>query len=210
MSADGAGPTGIVAALRDATDRKTAEIKLKDALEQMERTAATDGLTGLTNRRHFDGLADGEWRRCGREHQPLSVLLLDVDHFKLFNDRYGHPAGDACLRAIASQLAAAARRPADLAARYGGEEFLLLMPHTDRAGALWVAERVRKFVLDLAIAHEGSTAPGVVTVSIGVATAWPKDPGSGPKNVGALLAAADTALYQAKSGGRNRVVIAGE
>jgi diguanylate cyclase (GGDEF)-like protein/PAS domain S-box-containing protein len=210
MSADGAGPTGIVAALRDATDRKTAEIKLQEALEQMERMAATDGLTGLANRRHFDGVANGEWRRCGREHQPLSVLLLDADYFKLFNDRHGHLAGDDCLRAIASQLAAAARRPADLAARYGGEEFLLLMPQTDRAGALCVAERVRQLVLDLAIAHEGSPAPSVVTVSIGVATAWPADPASGPKNVGALLAAADTALYQAKSGGRNRVVIAGE
>jgi diguanylate cyclase (GGDEF)-like protein/PAS domain S-box-containing protein len=210
MSADGAGPTGFVAALRDATDRKAAEIKLKDALEQMERMAATDGLTGLANRRHFDGVADGEWRRCGREHQPLSVLLLDVDQFKLFNDRYGHLAGDGCLRAIAAQLAAAARRPGDLVARYGGEEFLVLMPHTDRAGALCVAERVRKLVLDLAIAHEGSPAPGVVTLSIGVATAWPRDPGSGPKNVGALLEAADTALYQAKSAGRNRVVIAGE
>jgi len=210
MSADGTGPTGIVVALRDATDRKTAEIKLKEALEQMERMAATDGLTGLANRRRFDGVADEEWRRCGREHQPLSVLLLDADHFKLFNDRYGHLAGDGCLRAIASQLAAVARRPGDLAARYGGEEFLLLMPRTDRAGALCVAERVRKLVLDLAIAHQGSPAPSVVTVSIGVATAWPRDPGSGPKNVSALLAAADTALYQAKNRGRNRIVIAGE
>jgi diguanylate cyclase (GGDEF)-like protein len=210
MSTDGAGTTGIVAALRDATDRKTAEIKLKDALEQMERMAATDGLTGLANRRHFDGVADEEWRRCSREHQPLSVLLLDADHFKLFNDRYGHLAGDGCLRAIASQLAAAARRPGDLAARYGGEEFLLLMPNTDRAGALAVAERVHKLVLDLAMAHEGSPAPNIVTVSIGVPTAWPRDAPRGPKNVGALLAAADTALYQAKSRGRNRVVIAEE
>jgi diguanylate cyclase (GGDEF)-like protein/PAS domain S-box-containing protein len=210
MAAGGAGPTGFVAALRDATDRKMAEIKLKDALEQMERMAATDGLTGLANRRHFDDVADGEWRRCGRDHQPLSLLLLDVDHFKLFNDRHGHVAGDGCLRAIATQMAAAARRPGDLVARYGGEEFLILMPHTDRAGALCVAERVRELVLDLAIAHEGSPAPSVVTVSIGVATAWPRDPGSGPENVGALLEAVDTALYQAKSRGRNRVVIAGE
>ena len=210
MSADGPGPTGIVAALRDATDRKIVEIKLKDALEQMERMAATDGLTGLANRRHFDGVADEEWRRSRREHQPLSVLLLDVDHFKLFNDRYGHLAGDGCLRVIASQLAATARRPGDLAARYGGEEFLLLMPRTDRAGGLSVAERVRKLVLDLAIAHEGSRNLGIVSVSIGVATAWPQDPGNGPGDVSALLAAADTALYQAKSGGRNRVVIAAE
>jgi diguanylate cyclase (GGDEF)-like protein/PAS domain S-box-containing protein len=209
-SASGPGLTGIVAALRDATDRKTAEIKLKEALERMERMAATDGLTGLANRRHFDGVADEEWRRCGREHQPLSVLLLDADHFKLFNDRYGHLAGDGCLRVIASQLVAATRQPGDLAARYGGEEFLLLMPHTDRTGALCVAERVRKLVLDLGIAHEGSPAASVVTVSIGVATAWPGDPESGSKSVSALLAAADTALYLAKSAGRNRVVIAAE
>jgi len=210
VSAGDPGPTGIVASLRDATDRKTAESKLKDALEQMERMAATDGLTGLANRRHFDDVAGQEWRRCGREQWPLSVLLLDADHFKLFNDRYGHLAGDGCLRAIASQLAVAARRPGDLAARYGGEEFLLLMPHTDRAGAVGVAERVRKLVLDLAIAHDGSPAASVVTVSIGVATAWPGKTESNRNSVSSLLAAADRALYQAKSGGRNRVVIDGE
>jgi len=208
MGADGAGPTGHIVALSDATDRMAVEIKLQDALEQMERMAATDGLTGLANRRHFDAVADEEWRRCARLNQPLSVLLLDADHFKLFNDRYGHLAGDGCLRAIASQLTAAARRPGDLPARYGGEEFLMLMPLTDRAGALWVAERVRKLILDLAIEHEGSPAPGVVTVSIGVATAWPKDPESGPKNLSTLLMAADGAMYQAKSAGRNRVVFA--
>jgi diguanylate cyclase (GGDEF)-like protein/PAS domain S-box-containing protein len=207
MSPGGAAPTGTVVAIRDATDRKIVEMKLEDALKQMERMAATDGLTGLANRRHFDVVADEEWRRCRREQQPLSVLLLDADHFKLFNDRYGHLAGDGCLRAIASQLAATARRPGDLAARYGGEEFLFLLPHTDRTGALCVAERVRKLVMDLAIAHEGSPA-GVVTVSIGVATASPGDPEIGPKSVSTLLAAADTALYQAKSDGRNRVVIA--
>jgi diguanylate cyclase (GGDEF)-like protein/PAS domain S-box-containing protein len=206
--APGTAPTGIVVAMSDASERKAIELKLKDALEQMERRAATDGLTGLANRRHFDGVAEAEWRRCAREHQPLSVLMLDADHFKRFNDRYGHLAGDDCLRAIASQLVAAAKRPGDLAARYGGEEFLLLMPNTDRAGALCVAELAQKLVLHLAIAHEESAGPGVVTVSIGVATAQPGDPGSGLKSVKALLAAADSALYQAKSGGRNRVAIA--
>jgi diguanylate cyclase (GGDEF)-like protein/PAS domain S-box-containing protein len=210
MSADATVPTGYVFTLRDATDRKAAEIKLREALEQTERMAATDGLTGLANRQRFDAVADKEWRRCRREDKPLSVLLLDADHFKHFNDRYGHLEGDGCLRAIASQLAAAARRPGDLAARYGGEEFLILMPDTDAHGSRLMAEGVRDLVLDLAIAHEGSPAPGVVTVSIGVATARPKHPESGPKNFSALLAAADTALYQAKSAGRNRVVIAGE
>jgi diguanylate cyclase (GGDEF)-like protein/PAS domain S-box-containing protein len=209
MSTEGARPAGVVVALRDATERKAVEVRLNDALEQMERMAGTDGLTGLANRRNFDIAADKEWRRCDREDQPLSVLLLDADHFKLFNDRYGHLAGDDCLRAIASQLAAAASRPGDLAARYGGEEFLLLMPNTTPDGAMRLAERSRKLVLDLAIAHEGSPDPGVVTVSIGAATAWPRDPGSGPGSISALLAAADAALYQAKNRGRNQVVICG-
>ncbi len=208
-SADGGGPTGFVVTLRDATERKAVEIKLKHALEQMERMAATDALTGLANRRHFDSVADIEWRRCAREGQPLSVLLLDADYFKRFNDRYGHLEGDGCLRAIAAVIAAAARRSTDLAARYGGEEFLLLMSNTDRAGARSVAELVRQRVLDLAIAHERSPVASIVTVSIGGATAWPGDPESGPKSVSALLATADTALYEAKSGGRNRAVIAG-
>ena len=121
MSADGAGPEGTVVTLRDATERKTVEFKLMDALERMKLMAATDGLTGLANRGHFDGIAKNEWRRCARDHRPLSVLLLDADHFKSFNDRYGHLAGDDSLRAIASQLAAAAQRPGDLAVRFGGE-----------------------------------------------------------------------------------------
>ena len=206
MGADGTGPKDIVVAMRDATDRKTVEFKLRDALEQMKRMAATDGLTGLANRRQFDVVAEREWRRCARERQPLSLLLLDVDHFKLFNDRHGHPAGDGCLRAIASEIGTAAQRPADLAARYGGEEFLVLMPNTDRGGAAHVAERVRKRVQGLDIAHAGNPVEGVLTASIGVATAWPAKRDGRPESVSALLAAADAALYQAKSGGRNRVV----
>ncbi len=210
MSADGSGPSGVVIALRDATERKADEIALRQALEKMERMAWTDGLTGLANRRHLDDVAAREWRRCAREQRPLSALMLDVDYFKPFNDRYGHIVGDGCLRAIASLLAVAARRPGDLAARYGGEEFLVLLPHTDRTGARCVAELLRKLVMDLAIANEGSPAPGVVTVSIGVATAWPGANGSSSRDVGALLAEADTQLYHAKRGGRNRVASAGD
>ncbi len=136
------------------------------------------------------------------------MLLLDVDHFKLFNDQYGHLAGDDCLRAISSQLTAAAGRPGDLIARFGGEEFLILMPATDRAGAICVAEHVRELVLELAIPLKDSPTHALVTVSVGVATASLTDPTSGPENFGALLAAADVALYQAKSRGRNRVAIA--
>ena len=212
MSNDGAGFTGIVVAMRDATASKSAEIKLTEALETMERMAATDALTGLANRRHFALVADKEWRRCRRDQRPLSVLLLDVDHFKRFNDRYGHLAGDECLRSVSAQLTVAARRPADLAARFGGEEFLLLMPQTDRDGSRRVAERIRALVLNLAIAHEASEPLRIVTVSIGVATAWPDsgDAESDVNAVSALLAAADAALYQAKSNGRNQVMSATE
>jgi diguanylate cyclase (GGDEF)-like protein/PAS domain S-box-containing protein len=206
MTTDGERP-GVVVALRDATERKMAEFKLNDALETMQRMAATDGLTGLANRRHFDVIAEKEWRRCARGNVPLAVLLLDADRFKLFNDRYGHVAGDACLCAIASQLAAAARRPGDLAARYGGEEFLMLMPDTNAESAMRLAELIRELVLNLAILHEGSPDPGVVTVSIGAAVTWPQDPGNGPGSVSALLVAADAALYQAKNRGRNQVAM---
>jgi PAS domain S-box-containing protein len=131
-----------VVVLRDATERKHTELLLQSALKRLQQAANTDGLTGLANRRHFDQSLRKEWRRCSRRNLPLSVLIIDADHFKLFNDRYGHLAGDECLRAIASQIAAAARRPGDLAARYGGEEFVLLMPETSREGALQLANRL--------------------------------------------------------------------
>jgi diguanylate cyclase (GGDEF)-like protein/PAS domain S-box-containing protein len=210
LSVDGAGPEGIVVTLRDATERKTLEFKLIDALGRMERMALTDGLTGLANRRHLSAIAEAEWRRCARDHRPLSVLMLDADRFKTFNDRYGHIAGDECLCAIASQLKAATLRPGDLAARYGGEEFLLLLPQTDRVGALHVGERVRRLILNLGIAHVDNVVEGLVTVSIGIATAWPGKPGSRLRSIEDLLAAADAALYAAKANGRNQLVVAAE
>jgi diguanylate cyclase (GGDEF)-like protein len=131
--------------------------------------------------------------------------LLDVDHFKLFNDRYGHLAGDQCLRTIAAQIAATARRPSDLAARYGGEEFMLLMPNTSHDGALQLGAGLCKRVRELGIVHAGNVGAGVMTVSIGVATALPGDAASAFANLNALFTAADAALYQAKREGRNRV-----
>ncbi len=142
--------------------------------------AATDGLTGLANRRHLEEVANREWLRCARENVPLSVLLLDADHFKLFNDRYGHLVGDGCLRTIASQLDAAAQRPGDLAARYGGEEFVLLLPNTNEEGSLIVAEGLCRRVRELRIPHDSNAEEGVVAISIGAATAWPND---SPKHV---------------------------
>ncbi|HYN89643.1 MAG TPA: diguanylate cyclase, partial [Ardenticatenaceae bacterium] len=203
---DGPEPKVYVVVLRDATERKATEMKLLEALDLMEKMATTDSLTGLANRRELDVQTAREWRRCAREHLPLSALLLDADRFKLFNDRYGHLAGDDCLRAIASQLAAVARRPGDIAARFGGEEFVLLMPGTDQTGAVLLAERLRHLIQQLGIAHERNDEFGVVTVSIGVATAWPRDAKSEFKEVEGLYKAADAALYQAKFGGRNQVI----
>jgi diguanylate cyclase (GGDEF)-like protein/PAS domain S-box-containing protein len=202
---DADAPNRYVAVLRDATATKAGERKLRDALAVMEQLAATDELTGLANRRLFGDAVTREWGRCARYGHPLSVLLLDADRFKDFNDRYGHLAGDECLRAIASQLSDAGRRTWDLAARYGGEEFVLLLPNTDHEGALQVARRVGELVKNLAIIHDGNTGHGVVTVSVGVATALPGSPASAFASVSAMLSAADAALYRAKNEGRNRV-----
>jgi diguanylate cyclase (GGDEF)-like protein len=204
-SAEGEAPNSYVVVLRDATRTKEAEFKLRDALKRVEQTAATDELTGLPNRRRLSNIADREWQRCARGRFPLSVLALDVDRFKLFNDRYGHLAGDNCLRALASQFAAAERRPADCVARYGGEEFVMLLPKTDHDGALHVADRVCGLVRALGIVHEGNDGWGIVTVSVGVATAWPGDQAGAYRSMLALLTAADVALYRAKNEGRNRV-----
>jgi diguanylate cyclase (GGDEF)-like protein/PAS domain S-box-containing protein len=202
---DGGRPSDYVVVLRDATERKADEAKLLEALERMEQMAATDGLTGLANRRHFDTAVEREWRRCARECQPLSALLLDVDRFKLFNDRYGHLAGDDCLRVIAAQLMVATRRPGDVVARYGGEEFVVLLPGTDPEGARHVATRICALVQNQGVVHAENEGFGVVTLSIGTATAWPGDPSSKWGGAGAMLSAADAALYRAKSSGRNQV-----
>ena len=205
----GAGEDGValdhVVVLRDATERKAVELRLTEVLERLKRMASIDGLTGIANRRHFDEVVEKEWRRCSREKAPLSLLLLDADHFKRFNDSYGHVAGDGCLRAIATQLDSMAQRPGDLAARYGGEEFLLLLPNTTFDGALRVGERLRALVEGLAIPHETNDG-AVVTVSIGVASTWPDDPDAASRDIGDLLLRTDAALYRAKGSGRNRVV----
>lgn len=203
---DGLGP-GYVATIRDASERKRAEAELQAACAEMERMATTDALTGIPNRRCFEDAYAEAWRRCAREQLPLSLLLLDVDQFKAFNDLYGHPAGDACLRAVTAILSDVGQRGGDLPARMGGEEFALLMPTTDAAGAVAVAERLRGAIEAAALPHGGSAVAGVVTASIGVITAWPQ-PGADARERGALLSLADAALYAAKSQGRNRVVAA--
>lgn len=181
------------------TELEKAHASLRTANRQLKALAATDGLTGLANRRSLDQAIARELRRARRNRSSVSLLLLDVDHFKSFNDRYGHQAGDECLRQVGAMLKKAEGRAADLAARYGGEEFALLLPETKDAGAMQVAETIRSAVEALAIAHDGS-AFGRVTISIGVASMT----AGMTYNAGDLIAAADKALYSAKAEGRNR------
>ncbi|WP_458098343.1 diguanylate cyclase [Roseomonas sp. WA12] len=190
---------GVVAVTRDVTERRRSE-------EKMAILATQDGLTGLANRRVFDETLEKEWRRAVRSGEPLCLLLLDIDRFKVFNDTYGHQGGDSCLRAVAEVAKSAARRPADLAARYGGEELALLLPNTTTAGAMDIAEALRAALEAKQIPHQGNPPLRVVTASTGVAGITPRvDLDFGAE---ALVAAADSALYAAKSKGRNRVILA--
>lgn len=187
--------------------RVKTQLRLKTFADELRRVAAVDGLTGLANRRTFDSQLKLEWSRTARTGNSLSLILLDVDHFKKYNDHYGHPAGDRCLRQVAEALGGQARRSTDLAARVGGEEFALLLPDTDAAGAHDAAERIRAAVAGLSIAHAASTTASHVTVSIGVATCQPNTTNQ-PRTFEDLLDQSDQALYAAKSQGRNRVAVA--
>jgi diguanylate cyclase (GGDEF)-like protein/PAS domain S-box-containing protein len=191
--------TGVVAISRDMTERKDLEQKLA-------ALATTDSLTGLANRRHFDERLETEWARSRRDGTALSLLLIDADHFKKYNDHYGHQAGDACLKSIAQVLGAQARRPADIAARYGGEEFVLLLPDTDLSGCELIGARIRDCLADLGIDHELNLPSRKMTVSIGGATVDWQD---GQLESSSLIEAADRALYLAKRQGRDRMVMAG-
>ncbi len=175
--------------------------KLNQANKELQLLSATDGLTGLSNRRMYDELSLREWRRCERAKKPFSLVMIDVDHFKLYNDHYGHQAGDECLKAVAAQMQRAAPRASDVVARYGGEEFVFALGDTDIDGAKWVANHVRQRIADLYMPHVVS-ALRHVSVSCGVASVIPSDKVS----LEALLQSADYALYQAKEQGRNRVV----
>jgi len=196
--------TGYVFVSRDVSARKLLEQQLEEANRQLRVLVRQDGLTGLGNRRHFDDVLGTEYRRAMRDGEPLSLIMVDVDRFKTFNDLYGHPAGDACLRGVGGALAGALRRPADLAARYGGEEFAVLLPCTDEAGALATAARIQEAMRAMAMPHAGSEF-GIVTLSMGIAAVAPGGAGAGPA---ALVEAADAALYVAKRSGRNTVHLA--
>jgi len=172
----------------------------QNAERELAGLASTDGLTGLANRRRLDQALAQEWARGIRSGRPLALLMIDVDHFKAFNDRHGHHGGDVALRSVAQTLAASIRRPGDLAARYGGEEFMVVLPETDKAGACVIAEKLR-LAIEALPPFANDTAP--ITVSIGVATHLPVT----HDLPGALFQAADRALYRAKRNGRNRVEV---
>ncbi len=187
--------------LETLVGERTAALKI--ANDQLEALSNTDGLTGIANRRSFDSGLAQEWKRAQRAGNSLALLLIDVDRFKHFNDRYGHLAGDDCLRALGQILAKEGRRTGDLVARYGGEEFVVLLPGTSLPDAFERARHTQQAVWSLAIEHAGTPA-GIVTVSLGVAVQIP----SRQQSPDDLLRHADQALYQAKRAGRNRVCAA--
>lgn len=181
--------------------RVKTHLTLKAQTDMLRSLAFVDGLTGLANRRQFDDALETEWRRCHRSNTPLSLLMIDLDYFKRYNDYYGHQMGDVCLQRIASLLKVSFKRASDLTARYGGEEFVCLMPECDPLDAQTKAEKLRAGVVVLGIAHADSPVAQHVTLSIGVSTVVPDS----THNPAALIAAADAALYSAKNNGRNRV-----
>jgi len=185
-------------------------LQLHNTRQQAQTQAHTDQVTKLANRRHFDKYFKLEWRRAARDDIPLSLLMVDVDYFKNFNDTYGHQEGDFCLKQLASAMVSVARRPADLVARHGGEEFAILLPNTSIEDAALLAEVLRKKIIQLAIPHKRSLIDNVVTVSIGVSCCIPilrqnKETGEDVTYPALLLRSADAALYQAKENGRNRI-----
>ena len=172
--------------------------------KDLQHIASTDSLTKLANRRHFDQYLEIEWRRMAREKKPLTLILCDVDFFKLYNDTYGHVAGDKCLQEVAMVIAENVKRPEDLAARYGGEEFTMILPNTDTQGAVQLAETLRQKLAMKAIAHSGSPDSQIVSLSIGVVSVIPHRDIS----IEWLIMEADEALYKANNTGCDRVISA--
>ncbi|WP_445172480.1 diguanylate cyclase domain-containing protein [Microcoleus sp.] len=193
-------PYAVVTIFADITERKQALEMLRHRAEQERLIATTDGLTQVANRRCFDERLQSEWHRLMQGQQQLSLIMLDVDYFKRYNDFYGHQAGDTCLVKVAKAAAAGVKRSTDLFVRYGGEEFAAILPNTDAAGAIAVAESIREAIRDLAIPHEQSDVSSIVTVSMGIASIVP----CCEKSPNELIVASDRALYDAKRQGRDR------
>ncbi|WP_374583580.1 diguanylate cyclase domain-containing protein [Pseudoduganella sp.] len=187
--------------------RVRTHLTLKRQSDALRELTLTDALTGVANRRCFNDAMENEWRRCARGHSQLSVIMIDIDHFKLYNDAYGHQAGDACLKQVAHAMLQCAGRPPDLVARYGGEEFVVLLPQVGAEGAETVAQRILESVAELAIPHRMSPVSDYVSVSLGVAIIMPGET-SDAGDAALLVCSADQALYRAKESGRNRYSIA--
>ena len=183
---------------------QTENEKVEELANRLKTLSTTDSLTEIANRRCFDEFLEKEWSRSSRTHTPLSLVLCDIDCFKAFNDRYGHPSGDQCLKQVASLLADHARRTGDMAARYGGEEFSIILSNTDIKVAADIAEQMRRGIEKLGILHNGSVVKDYVTASFGVASVIPDF----ETEKTSLIAKADHALYQAKQSGRNSVATA--
>ena len=180
---------------------ETRNRELQTVNQELRQLSLVDPVTGIANRRHLDEMMDRAWRSAARHQFEIGLIIMDIDFFKGYNDRLGHPAGDECLRRVASELAAGLLRPDDFLGRYGGEEFAVILPQTDLAGAVVVAERLRSNVESLGIPHPASSAAGHVTISQGLACAVPA-PASPPSS---LIVLADQALYEAKRCGRNQL-----
>lgn len=187
---------------QEISKRIQAETALRQANQQLQYLATTDSLTKTANRRRFDRYLHQEWQRLTREKAPIGLILGDIDYFKLYNDTYGHQAGDRCLQQVARAILHAVRRPADLVARYGGEEFAVILPRTALAGAIHVARKIQAAVRELNIPHEKSPVSNFVTVTQGVTETIP----SQEKSLEVLIGVADKALYAAKERGRNTIV----
>jgi len=181
---------------------QSAQKDLLQANKELERLALYDQLTGLANRRNFDETLERQFKLSARNKSALSLIICDIDFFKIYNDTYGHLAGDECIQQISQAIKKAIYRPTDLACRYGGEEFALILPETPLEGARHIAELIRQQVIELGVVHESSPASGSVTLSLGVATAYLE---AGVESPEELINAADIALYLAKESGRNQV-----
>ena len=194
---------GMVAEFKDITSRRQAEAALEKANRELQRLSVLDDLTQVANRRRLDETLNEEWHRLSRDRAPLSLIFCDIDYFKLYNDTYGHQAGDDCLRAVADTINANCQRPGDFVARYGGEEFIVILPNTEAEGAVHLAEDIREEIERLKIPHMRSQVSQFITLSLGISCVFP----SAHITPESLIRAADNALYEAKNQGRNRIVL---
>ncbi|WP_278800549.1 sensor domain-containing diguanylate cyclase [Marinobacter nauticus] len=202
---DGSGEVeALIGFMFDISERKKTEEKLIALQKKLEEYSFKDGLTGLSNRRMFDTVIEDTWLSAQRNRQPLSLILLDIDHFKQYNDLYGHIQGDECLRRVSSVLSNAIKRPKDFVGRFGGEEFVIVLPESDADAAVRVAERCISDLLREQIPHADNSASQLVTLSMGIGTIIPSQSDS----LTEFLATVDGRLYEAKDAGRNRIVAA--